>query len=67
MSELIGKTAVVTGTINGKHLGEVAVPVRAGVEHFAAYAENREDVLPEGTKVVIVDDFHNRTLVVRAV
>jgi hypothetical protein len=61
---MVGKIGRVTGTIAPGRLGEVMVPVRGGTEHFHAYAEDSSIVMDVGTRVVVVEYFPPRTVVV---
>jgi membrane protein implicated in regulation of membrane protease activity len=64
---MIGKVGRVTGTIKPKGLGEVMVVVRGGSEAFHAYASDPEDTLSVGTRVVVIEYFPPRTVVVSPV
>lgn len=61
--QMIGKIGRVTGRIAPGELGEVMVPVRGGTEHFHAYADGGETITT-GSRVVVVDYFPPRTVVV---
>jgi hypothetical protein len=61
---MIGKIGRVTGPIGPTQLGEVMVPVRGGSEAFHAYAADKETIIPSGTRVVVVEYFAPRTVVV---
>jgi hypothetical protein len=61
---MVGKMGRVTGTISSGKLGEVMVSVRGGSEAFHAYAADADDVLPTGTRIVVVEYFPPRTVVV---
>jgi hypothetical protein len=61
---MVGKMGRVTGTIGPGKLGEVMVPVRGGSEAFHAYAAEGDDTIPPGTRVVVVEYFPPRTVVV---
>jgi len=61
---MIGKVGRVTGTVAPGKLGEVMVPVRGGSEAFHAYAADAADTITPGTRVVIVEYFAPRTVVV---
>ena len=61
---MIGKMGRVTGTIAPGKLGEVMVPVRGGSEAFHAYADDGEAVIKIGSRVVVVEYFPPRTVVV---
>jgi hypothetical protein len=64
---MIGKVGRVTGTIRPGQIGEVMVPVRGGSEAFHAYATNTDDTIPIGTRVVVIEYFPPRTVVVGSV
>jgi len=62
--KMIGKMGRVTGTIGPGKLGEVMVQVRGGSEAFHAYAMDGEDTLTSGTRIVVVEYYPPRTVVV---
>jgi membrane protein implicated in regulation of membrane protease activity len=64
---MIGKVGRVTGTIKPGRLGEVMVSIRGGSEAFNAYAADGEDTISIGTRVVVVEYFPPRTVVVSPV
>jgi hypothetical protein len=61
---MMGKIGRVTGTIAPGKLGEVMVSVRGGSEHFHAYASDGDDIIKVGTRIVVVEYFPPRTVVV---
>ena len=61
---MIGKMGRVTGAITPGHLGEVMIPVRGGSEAFHAYAADGDDTIPTGKRVVVVEYYPPRTVVV---
>jgi hypothetical protein len=61
---MVGRVGRVTGTINPGKLGEVMVAVRGGSEAFHAYAAEGDDTIRTGTRVVVVEYFPPRTVVV---
>lgn len=61
---MIGKMGRVTGTINPGRLGEVMVPVRGGSEAFHAYAADGDETIARGSRVVVVEYYPPRTVVV---
>ena len=61
---MIGKVGRVTGTISPGRLGEVMVPVRGGSEAFHAYAADPDDTIANGKRVVVVEYFAPRTVIV---
>lgn len=62
-----GRIGRVTGRIAPGHLGEVMVAVRGGTEAFHAYAADTDDTYLPGARVVIVEYFPPRTVVVAPV
>lgn len=61
---MVGKIGRITGTIAPGRLGEVMIPVRGGTEAFHAYAVDGEDTMRPGTRVVVVEYYPPRTVVV---
>lgn len=61
---MVGKMGRVTSTISPERLGEVMVTVRGGSEAFTAYAAEGEESIAPGTRVVVVEYFPPRTVVV---
>ncbi len=61
---MVGKVGRVTGTIAPGRIGEVMVPVRGGTEAFHAYAADDGATIRPGTRVVVVEYFAPRTVVV---
>jgi len=61
---MVGKVGRVTGTIAPGRLGEVMVSVRGGSEAFHAYAADADSTVSTGTRVVVVEYFPPRTVVV---
>jgi hypothetical protein len=64
---MIGKVGRVTGTIAPKRLGEVMVPVRGGSEAFHAYSSDPAETIDTGTRVVVIEYYPPRTVVVSPV
>ncbi len=62
--QVIGKVGRVTGTVAPGKLGEVMISIRGGSEAFHAYAEDPKDTIGVGTRVVVVEYFPPRTVVV---
>jgi hypothetical protein len=62
--QVIGKVGRVTGTIAPERVGEVMIPIRGGSEAFNAYAADTQDTISTGTRVVVVEYFPPRTVVV---
>ena len=63
-STVVGKVGLVTGALTHTHIGEVMLPTAGGTEAFHAYAGKREESLPVGTRVLVVEYFPPRTVVV---
>jgi len=61
---MIGKVGRVTGTIAPGRIGEVMIAIRGGSEAFNAYATDSQDTISPGTRVVVVEYFPPRTVVV---
>jgi hypothetical protein len=64
---MIGKVGRVTGSIKPGHLGEVMIEVRGGSEAFNAYSSDPDETLNPGVRVVVVEYFAPRTVVVSPV
>ena len=62
--QMIGKIGRVTGTVAPGRLGEVMVEVRGGSEAFHAYAADSDETIPVGSRIVVVEYFPPRTVVV---
>ena len=62
--QMIGKMGRVTGTIGPGKLGEVMVEVRGGSEAFHAYSADSDETIPIGSRIVVVEYFPPRTVVV---
>jgi hypothetical protein len=62
--QVIGKVGRVTGTIGPGRVGEVMIAIRGGSEAFNAYAAETQDTISTGTRVVVVEYFPPRTVVV---
>jgi membrane protein implicated in regulation of membrane protease activity len=62
--EMIGKVGRVTGTIAPGNLGEVMVPIRGGSEAFHAYAADLDTTISVGSRIVVVEYFPPRTVIV---
>jgi hypothetical protein len=61
---MVGKIGRVTGIIGPGRLGEVMISIRGGTEAFHAYAADGDDTISTGTRVVVVEYFPPRTVVV---
>jgi two-component system cell cycle response regulator len=62
--QVIGKVGRVTGTIGPERVGEVMIAIRGGSEAFNAYAADTTDTISTGTRVVVIEYFPPRTVVV---
>jgi hypothetical protein len=62
--QMIGKMGRVTGTIAPGRLGEVMVQARGGSEAFHAYAADSDETIPVGSRIVVVEYYPPRTVVV---
>lgn len=65
--EMVGRVGRVTGKITPGHLGEVMIAVRGGSEAFNAYGSEPDATIGKGTRVVVVEYFPPRTVVVSPV
>ena len=61
---MVGKIGRVTGRIAPGVIGEVMVSVRGGTEAFHAYATDSDDEISTGSRIVVVEYFPPRTVVV---
>jgi len=61
---MVGKIGRVTGTVGPGRIGEVMVPIRGGSEAFHAYASDGDETLATGTRIVVVEYYPPRTVVV---
>jgi hypothetical protein len=62
--QMVGKVGRVTGTIGPGQIGEVMVPIRGGSEAFHAYASDAEETMTTGSRIVVVEYYPPRTVVV---
>ena len=62
--QMVGKIGRVTGRIGPGVVGEVMVPVRGGTEAFHAYASDGDEEILTGSRIVVVEYFPPRTVVV---
>jgi hypothetical protein len=62
--KVIGKVGRVTGTIGPGRLGEIMISVRGGSEAFHAYSVDTGETIDRGTRVVVVEYYPPRTVVV---
>jgi hypothetical protein len=61
---MVGKIGRVTGTIGPGQIGEVMIPVRGGSEAFHAYASDAGESMATGSRIVVVEYYPPRTVVV---
>jgi hypothetical protein len=61
---MVGKIGRVTGTIGPGQIGEVMIPVRGGSEAFHAYASDAAESMATGSRIVVVEYYPPRTVVV---
>ena len=61
---MVGKVGRVTGTIGPGQIGEVMVPIRGGSEAFHAYASDSDETMTTGSRIVVVEYYPPRTVVV---
>ena len=61
---MIGRVGRVTGAIGPGRIGEVMVAIRGGTEAFNAYGADAAETIPTGTRVVVVEYYPPRTVVV---
>jgi hypothetical protein len=62
---VVGKVGRVTGKVAPGQVGEVMLTTSGGSEAFHAYASNRDEVVPVGTRVLVIEYFPPRTVVVQ--
>ena len=62
--QMVGKVGRVTGTIGPGQVGEVMIPVRGGSEAFHAYASDADETMTTGSRIVVVEYYPPRTVVV---
>ncbi|MGH8905864.1 MAG: hypothetical protein ACRD0K_04975 [Egibacteraceae bacterium] len=61
---MVGRTGRVTGAIGPNRLGEVMVAIRGGSEAFHAYSADSDEEIPRGARIVVVEYYPPRTVVV---
>jgi len=61
---VVGKTGRVTGRIASDRLGEVMIPIRGGTEAFHAYAVDRSEEIPPGSRILVMEYHPPRTVIV---
>jgi len=61
---VVGKVGRVTGTIAPGRLGEVMIPIRGGSEAYHARAAGSAETISVGSRIVVVEYFPPRTVLV---
>jgi hypothetical protein len=61
---VIGKVGRVVGSIEPGRMGEVMIPIRGGSEAYFAYADDADETLPRGTRIVVIEHEPPRTVIV---
>lgn len=64
---MVGKVGRVTGTVAPGQVGEVMLSTDRGSEAFHAYAGSRSDTIEVGSRVLVLEYFPPRTVVVEPV
>ena len=64
---MVGKVGRVTGTVAPGEVGEVMLSTDRGSEAFHAYASRKGDTLDVGTRVLVLEYYPPRTVVVEPV
>jgi hypothetical protein len=64
---VVGKVGRVTGKVAPGEVGEVMLSTDRGSEAFHAYAGRRDDTLVVGTRVLVLECYPPRTVVVEPV
>ncbi|MGB8649599.1 MAG: hypothetical protein WCD35_02950 [Mycobacteriales bacterium] len=64
---MVGKVGRVTGTVAPGQVGEVMLTTSGGSEAFHAYASRSDETVPVGTRVMVLEYFPPRTVVVEPV
>jgi membrane protein implicated in regulation of membrane protease activity len=62
--QVVGKIGRVTVTIKPGELGEVMIAVRGGSEAYSAYSSQADETIKTGTRIVVVEHYPPRTVVV---
>ena len=62
----VGRTGLVTTTIPAHGMGEVRVAIGGGTSSYGAYGADRDVPIPSGTRVMVVELFPPRTVVVES-
>lgn len=63
---MVGKVGRVTGTVAPGHVGEVILTTDRGTDAFHAYGTTPDLTIAVGTRVVVVEHYPPRTVVVEA-
>jgi len=61
---VLGKVGQVTGAIAPGKLGEVMIPIRGGSEAYHARAAESAETISVGSRIVVVEYFPPRTVLV---
>ena len=61
---VVGKVGHVTGAIGPGRLGEVMIPIRGGSEAYHARAAESAETISVGSRIVVVEYFPPRTVLV---
>lgn len=62
--QMVGKMGLVAGRIVPGRIGEVMIPIRGGSEAFHAYGTEGEDEIVPGSRIVLVEYYPPRTVLV---
>jgi membrane protein implicated in regulation of membrane protease activity len=65
--QMVGKVGRVTGDIVPGRIGEVMVAIRGGSEAFHAHSVDPDESIRRGTRVVVVEYYPPRTVMVSPV
>ncbi len=61
---MVGKTGRVTGTVAPGQVGEVVLTTDRGSDAFHAYASKNDMTIPVGTRVLVLEHYPPRSVVV---
>jgi hypothetical protein len=61
---MVGRTGRVTETITPRRTGEVMIPIRGGTEAFMAAGADVGETILRGSRVVVIEYYPPRTVVV---
>lgn len=62
--KVVGKVGRITGTIRPGEIGEVMIEIRGGSEAYHAYSADKGETISVGDRVVVIEYFPPRTVVV---